>query len=177
MIRFSSILTIPNILTIARLFMLIPMLTCLHREQRLCVLAWGLLGILSDLADGWIARKFNQSSDLGRILDPIVDKVTIITVTGTMILSRFYAFPAWYFLFLVSRELFLLIGGWLLIRKKRITPQADKPGKRSAFATGVMVLLFILDWQPWAMIMLGVSFVMTIYSTYFYIQKFYHKAQ
>lgn len=168
----KKILTIPNVLTAARLLFLIPIvhhIVCLNRWQ---ALIWILCSIATDNLDGWIARRFHQQSDLGRILDPVADKVNIMVVVTVLAFSPDYAFPLWYFGFAVARELAVLLGGWLIVRKAHVVLEANRAGKWSAFTTGFMILFFIMRWQPYAWILLWASFILTIYSTWNYAVRY-----
>jgi cardiolipin synthase (CMP-forming) len=168
----SRIWTVPNMLSFFRLACLVPILIFLTGGQRISALVFIFLGFASDFLDGWIARRFDQGSDLGRMMDPLIDKLNILSVGLLLVLSPLYHFPLWYFLFLVLRELSVLIGGLTVIRKQKIVLEANIAGKRSAFFTGVCILLYILGWQPYASIMLWIAFVLALYSTYTYLVVF-----
>lgn len=76
-------LNIPNILTIGRIIMLVPMMALFFLPFEWA--AWTVLGLyalgaITDWLDGWIARKFNQGSEFGRFLDPISDKIFVVTI-------------------------------------------------------------------------------------------------
>jgi CDP-diacylglycerol--glycerol-3-phosphate 3-phosphatidyltransferase len=168
----NRIWTIPNLLTVLRFAFLFPILLFLSNGQRIWAVAFIFLGVASDFMDGYIARRFNQGSDLGRMMDPVVDKLNILSVGLLMILSPLYRFPLWYFLFLAARELAVLVCGLLVVRKRKIVLEANKPGKRSAFFTGVCVLLYILGWEPFTWISLWIAFALALYSTWTYLQVF-----
>ena len=74
-IRDNKIITIPNVLSMLRILLIPAIVYYLNFE---CVLAFGflLLSGITDVLDGWIARKFNMTSDLGIVLDPVADKLT-----------------------------------------------------------------------------------------------------
>lgn len=169
----NRILTLPNIMTVMRLLLLLPIFWCLARQLRLWALFWGAIGIGTDLLDGWAARKFDQASDLGRLLDPVVDKINVLAVTIYMVLSPYYGFPLWYFVVIVIRELAVMTGGWVVVKKRCRILESNVWGKRSAFFTGSMVILFILDWQPWAWILLWISLALTLISTVMYAKVFF----
>jgi cardiolipin synthase (CMP-forming) len=168
----DRIWTIPNALTLLRLALLVPILMFLSKGQRLPAVALIALGVASDFLDGIIARRFDQGSDLGRLLDPVVDKVNILAVGLLMILSPLYHFPLWYFIFLLVRELAVLLCGLIVVRRRKIVLESNRPGKNSAFFTGVCVLLYILGWEPFTWISLWIAFGLALYSTWTYLQIF-----
>jgi cardiolipin synthase (CMP-forming) len=168
----DRIWTIPNALTLLRLALLIPIMMFLSRGQRLPAVALIFLGLASDFLDGIIARRFDQGSDLGRLMDPVVDKINILAVGLLMILSPIYRFPLWYFIFLLVRELAVLLCGLIVVRRRKIVLESNKPGKRSAFFTGVCVFLYILGWEPFTWISLWIAFGLALYSTWTYLQVF-----
>ncbi len=76
-ITVSTFFTIPNILSIIRILM-IPLLVWAYLVKQDYVLAFSLFAVsaLTDVVDGFIARRFNMITDIGKILDPIADKLT-----------------------------------------------------------------------------------------------------
>lgn len=81
----DKIVTIPNVLSLFRIC-LIPIFIWLyfnHKESGLAAVAFILSGV-TDIADGYIARKFNMTSDFGKFFDPIADKLTQIIVMGCL---------------------------------------------------------------------------------------------
>ncbi|MDM7926481.1 MAG: CDP-alcohol phosphatidyltransferase family protein [bacterium] len=164
--------TIPNGLSLLRLLFLIPILLLMAEGRRHAALVFILLGIATDFIDGWVARRFNQASDLGRMMDPLIDKVNVLSAALLMALSPLYRFPLWYLAFLVVRELSVLAFGLWAVRRKGVVLEANRPGKNSAFFTGVSVALFILGWQPWANLAMALAVALTLYSTWVYWQSF-----
>jgi cardiolipin synthase len=76
-------LTIPNILTVLRLILLVPMIGLFYSAAPWAVwtcFALYVIGAATDWFDGWIARKFNQISEFGIFLDPLSDKIYVVTV-------------------------------------------------------------------------------------------------
>lgn len=118
---FKDWKTIPNFLSYLRL-LLIPAIAVLFVKG---YLGWSIglifLSGLTDLFDGKIARKFNQVSDLGKILDPVADKLTIITVAVLLFWDFRNAEDAtvrafgWVFLLFLLKDLVMIIGGLLML--------------------------------------------------------------
>lgn len=173
----NRIFTIPNLLSLVRMGTVIPLILCLHKGQLWWAFTWAAIGIATDLSDGYVARKFNQCSNLGRILDPIIDKVVTISVITFLLWSPRYNFPLWFYCFFLLRELVVLIFGITVIRKKRVVMESSRPGKLSAFLTSIMVLFFMMQWQPVAMWLLYAAFVLTLYSSYVYLLRFRKRIQ
>ena len=171
----KRIWTIPNVLTFLRLFTIIPILIFLSRGERWLAFLWIIIGIAADFLDGIIARKLNQSSDLGRIMDPLVDKLIVISVTFHLVSSQLYNFPLWYFIFLVLRELSLILGGLFILKGRKLIVEANRSGKNSAFLTGVAILLFVGDIQPFGWIVLWTALGFTVFSTWVYLKEFREK--
>ncbi len=114
-------LTIPNLISVIRIC-LIPVIAVLYYKGYIW---WSVAMIaisgLSDAVDGKIARKFNQVSALGKILDPVADKLTIFALAIVLFLKfreaqseAMQAF-AWVFLLFIIKDVIMILGGALLI--------------------------------------------------------------
>ena len=138
----NKILTIPNLLSLFRLI-LIPVIVWLYWFRKDYFPAGVLLIIsgLTDLADGYIARHFNAVSNIGKILDPIADKLT----QAAMLLCLVTRFPlmAAPFGFLVIKEVFIGTTGLLMIRKTGKVVGADFHGKVATTLLYAMMILHI----------------------------------
>ena len=90
-----------------------------------------LLSGLTDLADGYIARRFHRNSNLGKILDPVADKPT----QTAMLICLFTRFPHMLLLIVImaGKELYMVVSGCLVIRKKGKVHGADWHGKIVTF--------------------------------------------
>lgn len=87
-VHHDRVLTVPNVLTVIR-FMGVPLFMWLvlgAREYGWSVLVLGLMGC-TDWVDGYIARRFDQVSELGRILDPAADRLALLAVALTLVLA------------------------------------------------------------------------------------------
>lgn len=136
----KKIITIPNILSFFRIC-LIPMIAWLYGVEHNYMWA-GYILILSgitDMADGYIARHFHMVSNLGRILDPVADKLT----QGVMLLCLVLRFPLMIipFILLIAKEIYMSVSGILLIQRTGIVLGADWHGKAATcFLYGTMIL-------------------------------------
>lgn len=138
----NKILTVPNLLSLFRL-LLIPVIVWLYWFQKDYFPAGALLILsgLTDLADGYIARHFNAVSNVGKILDPIADKLTQAAMLFCLV-TRFPLMAA-PFGFLVIKELFIGTTGLLMIRKTGKVVGADFHGKVATTLLYAMMILHI----------------------------------
>ncbi|MEL6784602.1 MAG: CDP-alcohol phosphatidyltransferase family protein [Pseudomonadota bacterium] len=103
--------TLPNLITLARLFMVPLIVWALLSEQMGMAFAVFVIAGISDAVDGTIARYFNQQSAFGTVLDPIADKIMLVSVfVGLTYLGHI---PLWLTIMVVSRDL-LIINGVML---------------------------------------------------------------
>jgi cardiolipin synthase len=103
---------LPNLITLARL-LCVPLAIWLIVEARYGVVFWVFVAAgVSDALDGWIAKRWDQRTPLGALLDPIADKALLAAVYITLGLAG--ALPQWLVILVVLRDL-LIVGGYLLI--------------------------------------------------------------
>lgn len=120
MIKKEDWFTIPNILSYVRIA-LIPIYISMYINAEVLTDYYWAAGILllsgiTDSLDGIIARKTNQITDLGKILDPLADKLTQVSVIAAMFLDRPYVLPL--LILFILKELFLLINNIILYKKE-----------------------------------------------------------
>ncbi|MDD4368124.1 MAG: CDP-alcohol phosphatidyltransferase family protein [Oscillospiraceae bacterium] len=157
-VNWKNQLTIPNGLTVLRL-LLVPVMAyyIYHIDE------YGLTGFylflaiwLTDILDGFIARHFNQISDLGKVLDPLVDKIFQLT-TGVMlfIIGRL---PFWVPLILLAKEILMIIGGSFLFKRQDVVVKSEWYGKLTtvllviAFSVALIIPTSKLAVIPWLFI-------------------------
>ena len=109
----NQILTIPNLITLGRLLCL-PVFVWLLLGQENPLAAGALLGVLgaTDWVDGWYARRFNAVSDLGKIFDPVVDRLLFFVAIFAIIIAG--AAPLWFCIAVLVREVALSLATLVL---------------------------------------------------------------
>ncbi len=115
---FSRIITLPNLLTIFRMVLTPVFVSMLFYQKFVWALVIFVVAGITDGLDGLLARRFDQQSQLGRILDPIADKLML--VASFVVLSMRSVFPTplprhlpipfWVTITVISRDAFILIG-------------------------------------------------------------------
>ena len=169
----SRIITLPNLLTIFRMALIPVFVSLLFYQKFLLALAVFLVAGITDGLDGLLARRFHQQSPLGRILDPIADKMML--VTSFVVLSMRGVFPTplpkhlpipfWVTITVISRDVFILVGAAAINMVSGF--RAFRPsflGKLSTVVQIVAVATVILA----AQIRVGTGYYLpTVYTTVF----------
>lgn len=171
-------LTVPNLLSVFRI-VLIPVFVLVFLESESDTIAFWPIAVLvlsglTDLCDGFIARKFNQVSDVGKMLDPAADKLTQAAVIACLSIR----FPSLLILLIiyVVKELSMLIGGVVLLKYKKQVPAAKWYGKVSTFEMYTAMLLFLLFpnmTEPYVTILLAVSAALVLFACLMYLFNFF----
>ena len=148
---------LPNILTVSRIFLVLifVLMSTLaepyyfaNSPEQMYLLRWVayilvILAGLTDLLDGYLARKFNIVSDFGALMDPLADK---IFVTGTMLMAiEFNLMPAFIAVLVLCRE-FMVTGLRTLAAKKQVVISADRWGKLKTALQMVMLAIAGFAW-------------------------------
>ncbi|WP_017315464.1 CDP-diacylglycerol--glycerol-3-phosphate 3-phosphatidyltransferase [Mastigocladopsis repens] len=163
-------MTLPNWITFSRLLGIPFLLYGLHNptpEARWICLTIFLVASLTDWLDGYLARKLNQISDLGKFLDPLVDKLLVLA--PLLALIELGQIPAWGVFLILARE--LAIAGWRVSQPK-ITG-ANIWGKLKTVSQIVAIALLIAPlpqvWQLPSIIAFWVSVLLTLISGLIYL--------
>ncbi|MGN0793373.1 MAG: CDP-alcohol phosphatidyltransferase family protein [Aristaeellaceae bacterium] len=165
----KRILTVPNLLSLLRLCM-IPVFVILYlREHYIATAVTLVLSSLTDIADGWYARRFGAVSDLGKALDPIADKLTQFSML--LCLTRRHPTLLVPLLLLVVKELFAAVSGLVVIRATGRVPSAVWHGKVTTMLLYLLMFLHVV-WKDIPLllsnILTGICVVMMLISMTLY---------
>lgn len=110
----QNVWNVPNVLTMLRMA-LIPVFWYLMMQERLyAALSVFVAASLTDIADGYIARKFDLITDFGKLMDPLADKLMVISMMASLALRGIAPWPA--LVIILLKELTMVIGGAILLR-------------------------------------------------------------
>jgi cardiolipin synthase (CMP-forming) len=139
----SAIVTVPNILSFARIAT-IPLFCWLAANERTRV--WGILlfavVVSTDWVDGYVARRTGQVTELGRILDPVADRLAI--AAGLVTFAIVGIFPFWAALLILVRDVVVVLGGAVLLWGRNIRVEVRGIGKIATFS-----LMAAIAWIAW----------------------------
>ena len=105
---------LPNVLTIGRILAIPPLVILLLSGRYGWALVVAVIAGLSDLIDGWLARRFDWQSRFGSLADPAADK--LLMLASYLTLAWLGYLPWWLFVLVVGRDLVIVIGGWVYHR-------------------------------------------------------------
>jgi CDP-diacylglycerol--glycerol-3-phosphate 3-phosphatidyltransferase len=175
-----TILNLPNQLTISRI-LAVPLIMALvaHGHEISCLLAAAVFGIaaFTDIIDGYLARKSNLVTSLGKFLDPLADKVLVCAVLVMLVEQG--RVPAWAVVVIICRDL-MVTGLRAIAADEGIVIAADRYGKLKTVLQMIALGPLIIHY-PWlgipfnfiGMIVLYLALLLTVYSGYNYFQTFF----
>lgn len=131
---------IPNLICFARIALVIPIIRLLWQEQFLLSLLLILIAGLSDILDGYLAKKNNWRSYLGAVLDPAADKILLVSLFLT--LQSMDLIPLWLTLTVILRDLMIVFG--LSLYRYFVGVPQPKPTRISKFNTLLQLVFIIL---------------------------------
>ena len=148
--RKDRIMTLANAISISRIFLAIPLVLLFEDiskgEPGKLWWAFGLIIIivLTDFLDGYVARKAEETTNFGKLIDPVADKVCMMVVMIYLIIS--YKLPfLLFFVTLAIRDVFLIIIGVYLMFSQEEVFQSNRSGKWFMGITALMMTFFLFQ--------------------------------
>lgn len=143
----SKIFNASNSLSFIRLLLVIPAWFAFNNFDeslaRYSVAAIGVIATITDILDGYLARKLNQITEFGKVIDPLADKVLIVFVVLNLFLLG--EIPDYYFYMIVARDVLILTGGLIVTRKIGKVLPSDYIGKATVLAISFTLLMILLN--------------------------------
>ncbi len=167
-------MNIPNILTLGRLCLVPLVIVMIQQGEWTAAFALFVVAGVTDGVDGFIARHFNQRTELGAYLDPLADKALLVSIYVTLAIGG--VIPSWLAILVVSRDIMIMgavIVSWLLDNPVEISPiYVSKANTFAQIALAALVLgarAFGLDLGAGIMAMALVVGSLTLASTGAYL--------
>lgn len=171
MVKISWIWNVPNVLSLFRL-LLVPFIAVmyLYGETTWAVIALVVSGV-TDVVDGFVARHFDQITDLGKILDPLADKLTQMTVALCLTWKNIELLPL--LVICVCKELAQMVGGLLLLGKGETIRGSKWYGKLATvlFYSVAVILVqpFVTVPHTWQLVLVGLVLVAMMVAFFNYL--------
>ena len=183
MYKKNEIYTISNLLSFLRLLMAIPFWILIENinepGMRNVIAALAIIAALTDWLDGFVARKRNEVTELGKIIDPLADKIAI----GAIIIRLYMVgeIPEYYFFLIIGRDLLIFLGGVIVSKMIGKILPSNILGKITVSMIGMVILLIVLEMSRssylfqffyyGSIILIIVSFFAYVYRAVEYIKK------
>ena len=174
-------LTFANKVTVGRIllvpFFIATVLSFNNERPYLRFVALGLfiIAVISDVVDGYIARTHHQKTRAGAILDPLADKMLLISAFICLYIKRAefdaISFPLWFVVAIISRDVILLLGAMIIqLITGKLEISANRSGKTTAFLQIICILGILLQLK-FTLIFWYIALAATIMSGVIYIKE------
>jgi len=140
-IPVNRVVTVSNIISILRAALALPIVYFLIESQELIAFILIIIAIVSDMLDGWLARISNDITELGKMLDPLADKIVIFSIMLYLIFTD--VMPVEFFGFLLLRDLTISLLGIYMLNNRNVSPKSNKMGKVSVIFTTATTLVYL----------------------------------
>ena len=159
--------TFSNALSALRMVLVLPMAYTISERMRWISVAICVLAAVTDVLDGYLARRNNEISDLGKILDPLADKV-FVGVLVILLLTQ-GMLPVWFVAVVLGRDLLILVGGLLVERRTGQVLPSNYPGKIAVLILSTTLMVIIIGVpQIVVTVMMAASLALLALSSYLY---------
>ena len=145
---FTNVWTIPNVLTMIRLILVPVFVVLFLKGHKMASLGVFVAASLTDMLDGYLARKLNQITDFGKLFDPLADKLMVLSA---MVCQGIVGVFPWSAIIIVAcKELFMVIGG-LLMLKNDVVVYSNYVGKAAqvCFILSLVLAFFHDELAAW----------------------------
>ena len=168
---------IPNILTILRFFLIPFTVYFLVNDQFILAISFLTLSGITDILDGAIARKFNLITNFGKLIDPLADKITQLSLLGTLVVKNII--PLWILVIVLIKEAAMVAGASFLYGKELVV-SSKWYGKAATvlFYLAIVISMIVRDLNIQTSLDLLTYYVavtMTVFSLIMYFREFYMK--
>lgn len=162
-------MNIPNILTIIR-FLLVPVFGYYFYKEKFYIAVFlFLLASLTDILDGYIARKFNLITSWGKLADPLADKLMQITALVFLVIKQ--RIPSVVLIVVVAKEVFMVAGSILLYKKENFVVSANWYGKFATVLFNFAIVMMIFK-APFDYVFMILAVLATLFAFVMYIISF-----
>jgi len=169
-----NIANIPNIITLGRIILVPIVVWAIASNQMEIAFAVFIVAGVSDAVDGFLAKRFNMTSELGALLDPLADKALLVSIY--IALGIWGAIPRWIVILVVSRDIMIVsavIVSWLFgkpVQMKPLMVSKLNTAAQVAFAALVLGSLgFGFQLSPYDFILMALVTVFTLSSVSLYL--------
>lgn len=164
---------VPNILTITRFFFIPFIVKYALEDNYVAVMIVLTLSSITDVLDGFIARKFNFITDFGRLIDPLADKCTQVSLLICLCIRRIV--PVWITIIVTIKEILSITGATIIYKKKLVT-SSKWFGKLATVMFYIAIISSMLirqfNWYKFDIYIYYVAVVLTVFALAMYFRMY-----
>ncbi len=147
-LKKEDIFTISNFISFVRILLFFPIYYTLSNLNagasfRYWTLALFFFAYLTDISDGFLARKLNQVTEMGKVIDPLADKILVALISIQLFLQG--DIPAFYFYIIIARDVFIFTGGIFVSKKLGRVLPSNYWGKATVVSIGLYFIIVVLN--------------------------------
>lgn len=168
MAKRESIWNVPNMLTMLRMALIVVFVWLYATGYRYWAMAVFIIASLTDILDGYIARKHQLVTSFGKLMDPLADKLMVIT--ALICLTADGLVPLWLLIVVICKELFMVLGGYFLL-KHGVVVQAQPIGKVATvvFVIAIVATLLHAYLAPWDQYLQYLAVTLSVAAMFWYL--------
>jgi CDP-diacylglycerol--glycerol-3-phosphate 3-phosphatidyltransferase len=172
----DALWTPSNLISGLRAVMTIPAGICISNGSYVTAAVICFLAFVTDLLDGYVARKTNDVTELGKIIDPVADKIYVGVVVLVMLIHGLL--PLWFVLAVLLRDVLILVVGIWATRKFKVVLPSNYPGKGAVLVIALTLFMTLLGAESGVLgFMQGFSLALMLLSLFVYGQRLLSIAQ
>ena len=167
----KEIFTLSNFMSFVRIFLAVPIFYSIAAHENLLALLYIILAMITDWLDGFFARKWKQVTTVGKVIDPLADK--ICTAAGFISLSLYYHLPVWITIVVVGRDLIIMLASLFMIGQRNLVMMSNVPGKMTVFFITLLGIVYLIPLEPLKMPLVFLCAVLIVFSFVNYAVGFF----
>ena len=141
-----KIWTYSNGLSMFRAVLTIPSAVFLWQGYNYIALGVALLAYITDILDGWLARKLNEVTEAGKIIDPLADKIYVAVITSILVIQN--RLPLWFVVVVLTRDFVIMLAGTYIAKRTGFVLPSNIQGKLAVFSIIIMMVSIVAEFPP-----------------------------
>ena len=165
--------TLSNMVSLLRVVLILPAVWLIALGEDRVWEAFGVVAVMivSDWIDGWLARRWGEISQWGKILDPLADKVAVGAITIAMVV--FKGLPVWLVVVVLLRDVVIFLAGMYLVKRHDVLLSSNFWGKVTTLVLSGLLLAYLWDADVLKPALIGLSVVFLVVSLISYGRQFF----
>ncbi len=165
--------TLSNMVSLLRVVLILPAVWLIALGADRVWEAFGVVAVMivSDWIDGWLARRWGEISQWGKILDPLADKVAVGAITIAMVV--FKGLPVWLVVVVLLRDVVIFLAGMYLVKRYDVLLSSNFWGKVTTLVLSGLLLAYLWDADVLKPALIGLSVVFLVVSLISYGRQFF----